>query len=72
MSVLTDQSEDHDMLRIAITAALLVAEFEQELVQMPADCVVDPEAAATAFLLADAGCSIDETIAFMRRERVTN
>ena len=61
------EDEDEDP-RVALTAALMVCEWEGELVALPPTCEVDHEAAATVFLLADAGCTLPEAAAYLRRQ----
>ena len=83
----SDHSEDPDCMRIALTAMLMVAEYENELIEFPAgeprtiaggsrDGVtgddpagVDPEAAATVWLLAQAGVTLPEASYYLRGER---
>ena len=81
----SDHSEDPDCMRIALTAYLMVAEYEQELIKFPAGeprvlpvssqpqsstgddpAGVDPEAAATVWLLAQAGVSLEQAGAYLR------
>ena len=57
MPILTDHSEDPDCRRIALLAMLMVAAYEGEIVPAT-ECEVDPEAAATVWLLAQAGVTL--------------
>ena len=65
----TEQSEERDLQAIALTAMLMVAEYEGELV-LPegSECEVCPEAAATAWLLTQAGLTLTEAGAYLRSE----
>ena len=83
----SDHSEDPDCMRIALTAMLMVAEYENELIEFPAgeprtiagglrDGVtgddpagVDPDAAATVWLLAQAGVPLADVGPYLRSER---
>jgi len=47
-----DQSENPRLQEIALRACLLVAEWEGEIIALPAACVVDHEAAASIYFLA--------------------
>lgn len=77
-------SEREDLRNVALLACIMVAEAEGELIEFPAGeprapdernatgddpAGVDSEAAATVWLLAQAGVTLPEAAAYLRGER---
>jgi hypothetical protein len=67
------QSDYTESQRIALTAHLLVAEWEGELIPFPpGDAEFDQDAALTLRLLAEADCWLIEAVAYLRGERMAD
>lgn len=63
-----EETED-DVNGVALTAVLMVAELECELVAHSKECVVDSESAATVYFLAQSGMTATQAGCFMAEQR---